>query len=85
MPTPKVETSAPPAPMVLREADAATILSVPVSRLRYWRMRGEGPAVVRFGASVRYRIEDLDLFVNANLHPDGTLHVADLMRDADAR
>jgi hypothetical protein len=78
-----VEPSNPPQALVMKEADASIVLGVPVSRLRYWRMRGGGPAVVRMGASVRYRLSDLDIFVDANLHPDGTLHVADLMRDAD--
>jgi len=69
--------------LLCRELDASRVLSVPVSRLRYWRVRGGGPRWVQLGKSVRYRLADLDAFVKANLHEDGTLHVADLMKDAE--
>ena len=52
---------------LLRETDAALLLSVPVPTLRGWRQRGGGPPFVKMGSLVRYRRGDLDEYVAANM------------------
>ena len=44
--------------------EAATYLRVPVSTLRYWRLRNEGPASFRIGRRVAYRLADLDAWLD---------------------
>ena len=50
---------------LLREQDAAALLKVPVKTLQGWRYRGGGPHFLKFGRSVRYRLEDLQAYVLA--------------------
>lgn len=48
----------------LREADAARYLAVSRAYLRSGRMHGRGPAFVRIGRAVVYRVTDLDCFLD---------------------
>jgi predicted DNA-binding transcriptional regulator AlpA len=50
-------------PAALTERDVARLLSVTVSCVRAWRLRGGGPSFLRMGRAVRYRIEDVDRFM----------------------
>ena len=59
--------SASPAPQLLDEGAAASILCVSKRTLQLWRRSGNGPAFVKLGAAVRYRPSDLDEFIEANL------------------
>lgn len=49
--------------------EVAAYLKVSVNTLRYWRARGEGPRCHRFGKHLRYRVEDVDAWVDE--HADG--------------
>lgn len=50
--------------LTVNEKDAAQYLAMSVAWLRQGRMRGRGPAFVRFGRTIRYRIVDLDLWLD---------------------
>jgi hypothetical protein len=44
------------------EQDAAAYLGYTPGALRKWRREGRGPAYIRSGRSVRYRIPDLEVW-----------------------
>jgi excisionase family DNA binding protein len=46
---------------------AAQYLNLKKNTLEIWRLRGGGPAFVKFGRAVRYRKQDLDAYVERNL------------------
>jgi len=48
------------APTSLTEEDAAHYVAYTPSALRKWRKKGSGPAYIRHGRSIRYRVRDLD-------------------------
>ena len=58
-------------PRLLTEQEAAHYLNMPLNSLRAWRARvkhpragwATGPAFVRFGRTIRYRVEDLDVYL----------------------
>jgi len=50
------------------EHQAAAWLQVSLSTVRRWRKNGTGPRFFRFGALIRYRLEDLQKFVDTNLN-----------------
>lgn len=54
---------------LLNEKEVAKQLGVSLACLQRWRWRKEGPPYVKLGSAVRYRPEDLDAFVRANLQP----------------
>jgi predicted DNA-binding transcriptional regulator AlpA len=45
---------------------AAAILGKHAAVLADWRHQGRGPRYVKMGKSVRYRLDELDLWVEAN-------------------
>ena len=47
----------------LNEQEVAKRLNVSVATLRRWRLEKRGPMFVKVGSLVRYRPEDLDLWV----------------------
>jgi hypothetical protein len=51
--------------MTVRET--AAYLGLTKSTLDGWRCRGAGPIFLKLGKAVRYRVEDLDAFVAANV------------------
>jgi phage terminase Nu1 subunit (DNA packaging protein) len=53
---------------LINEAHAGAILNVSPRTLQNWRVRGCGPKFRKLGRSVRYRLEDLETFVNENVH-----------------
>ena len=52
---------------LLDEKQAAALLRVTTKALQGWRYRGGGPRFVKAGRCVRYRLEDLQGFVQAAL------------------
>jgi hypothetical protein len=52
---------------LLDEKQAAALLRVTTKGLQGWRYRGNGPRYCKVGRLVRYRLEDLQLFVQAAL------------------
>lgn len=49
------------------ENEAAARICVPVSSLQKMRMRGDGPPYAKIGQRVRYRVSDLQAFVDRHL------------------
>jgi predicted DNA-binding transcriptional regulator AlpA len=54
------ESNMPGFDRLLRPREAAELLSLSPSTLASWRSRGRGPAFVRLGAAIRYRMTDLE-------------------------
>jgi hypothetical protein len=48
------------------EQDGAAYVDFSAAALRKWRREGKGPAFVRVGRSIRYRIQDLDTWLAAH-------------------
>ena len=48
---------------VLREPDACRYIGMSIPWMRQARMRGCGPAYLRIGRAIRYRISDLDAWL----------------------
>lgn len=53
---------------LLDEFAVAELLGVSVATIRRWRLLKQGPRYAKVGASVRYREQDLEAFVESNLH-----------------
>lgn len=51
----------------LDERQAAQYLGLSVSTLQQWRFRSKGPDYLKFGKAVRYRVADLQAFVEAHV------------------
>ena len=47
----------------LNRSQAAEFLSLQKCTLEAWAIRGGGPAFVKFGRAVRYRISDLENYI----------------------
>ncbi len=47
----------------LNREQAAEFLNLKKSTLEAWAIRGGGPAFVKFGRAVRYRISDLENYI----------------------
>jgi Helix-turn-helix domain len=52
--------------VLLREQDAADLLSLSVRTLQSWRIRMAGPPFVQVGRAIRYRRRDLIAWIEAN-------------------
>jgi predicted DNA-binding transcriptional regulator AlpA len=51
---------------LLKEDAAAELMDVSVRTLQAWRARQAGPAYVRVGRNVRYRLRDIRSWIDAN-------------------
>ncbi|QWV97472.1 helix-turn-helix domain-containing protein [Geomonas nitrogeniifigens] len=51
----------------MRTEEAAKYLNVRPATLEQWRWNGRGPSFVKIGRSVRYRLTDLDDFLNSRV------------------
>lgn len=47
--------------------EVAELLQVPTATLYNWRYRGEGPVGFRVGRYVRYRRQDVEAWLNAQI------------------
>ncbi|EIC19500.1 helix-turn-helix transcriptional regulator [Thiorhodovibrio frisius] len=52
-----------PSRALLNETEAALSLDLSPRTLQAWRIRGEGPAFVKLGRSVRYDRAEIDRFI----------------------
>ena len=52
-------------PAMLNTPDAAAYLGVQEPTLETWRCLGRGPAFVKIGRLVRYRVADLDQYIES--------------------
>lgn len=66
--TTRVTTAQSVPPAAKTPADAAAYIAVPLGTLANWRSEGRtnGPAYVKVGAKVVYRVADLDAWLLAN-------------------
>jgi len=53
---------------IMNVEQAAEYLGLATSTLNKWRCYGEGPVFLKLGRSVRYRINDLDNFLEESEH-----------------
>lgn len=53
-------------PRTLHEPDASRYIGLSRAYLRQARAQGRGPAYLRIGRAVRYRVVDLDAFLDAH-------------------
>ncbi len=51
---------------ILTEAEAAARLYAKPCTLNKWRTRRKGPAYLRLGGKVRYRLSDIEAFIEAS-------------------
>ena len=51
---------------LLSSADVAGLLGVSERTLEFWRYAGKGPAYVKVGKRVRYRLADVEAYLEAN-------------------
>lgn len=49
----------------VNEHEAARLIGVAVQSLRNWRHQRKGPAYLKISRSVRYRLEDLEDYINS--------------------
>ncbi len=54
---------------LLKEGEAAQRLTCKQSALRRMRREGRGPRFVRVGRLIRYRLSDLENFIEQNSYP----------------
>jgi predicted DNA-binding transcriptional regulator AlpA len=52
--------------MVVDEAAASKIIGLSRSWMRHARLRHDGPAFIRIGRAIRYRVSDLDAWLDAH-------------------
>jgi excisionase family DNA binding protein len=53
-------------PALLTTEEVAELLRLSVSILNKWRLAGRGPQFVKVGTRVRYRLEDVAIFIAAS-------------------
>ena len=53
---------------LLKPKEAAAYLKVQPGTLKTWRWSGKGPRFIRLGnrSTIRYRLEDLEVFIHQN-------------------
>ena len=56
---------------LLSPEDLAEYLGVPLKTVYRWRYRGEGPASYRVGRHVRYKLEDVEVWLQSRREQDG--------------
>ena len=64
--SPDVET--PDVKHLIDEGALASRLGVSRSTLQSWRYTGRGPRFIKLGRMVRYRVADVDAYLNSNTH-----------------
>lgn len=60
-----------PTPKHFDQQDLAERWGIPVRTLAAWRYQGKGPAYLKIGGAVRYRLEDVEAYENENLVEPG--------------
>jgi len=57
---------------ILRTSEAASYLKVQPTTLEQWRWSGRGPRFAKIGRNVRYRLSDLDAFMQERVFTSTT-------------
>ncbi len=52
---------------LLTTTEAANYLSLKPSTLEVWRFYGKGPVFLKIGRAVRYRLNDLDAYIESSV------------------
>jgi predicted site-specific integrase-resolvase len=52
--------------MNFNDKEAAKLLGLAVQTLRNWRFLGKGPAYVKLGRRITYRLQDLETYLEQN-------------------
>lgn len=52
---------------IMTVTQAADYLGLAVSTLNKWRCHGGGPVFIKMGRAVRYRVEDLEAFIQSRI------------------
>lgn len=65
-------TTSPPTSPNLKTEDAAKFLNVQPATLEQWRWNGRGPRFVKIGRSCRYRLVDLEAFLEERVFSSTT-------------
>ena len=71
-------------PVFLNQTELARRWGISPRTLERWRWLGEGPAFVKIGGHVAYRLEDVEAFEVANLRTS-TTQVATPAKPAEVR
>jgi hypothetical protein len=58
--------SSPASHASVESAVAAPMIGVEPQTLKLWRRKGIGPAYIRFGNRVRYRVSDIEAWLSAH-------------------
>jgi Helix-turn-helix domain len=66
-----MKTESSPVPMLLRPTEAARMLGVHPQSLANWRAAGRGPKWCKLGTAVRYSVEALREYYEANTRTPG--------------
>lgn len=53
---------------LLTECEVADLLNISVRTLQAWRVRGGGPRFIKVGRAVRYRLSDVQDWIDRNIH-----------------
>jgi len=56
---------------MLTPEELSSLLAVPVATVYRWRSRGEGPPGFRVGRHVRFRVEDVERWLDQRRDTDG--------------
>jgi hypothetical protein len=51
---------------LMTPSEVAEVIGVPVKRLYTWRLHEVGPAYIKVGHNLRYRVADVEAWLNAN-------------------
>jgi excisionase family DNA binding protein len=62
-------------PEFLTRQKAADYLNIKKSTLESWAHKGGGPAFVKFGRSVRYRISDLENYIESQTRKNTAINL----------
>lgn len=54
-------------PLYMTTYEAADFLGFTAGTLRVWRSQGKGPSYYKVGSTVRYEMDDLEAWKNANV------------------
>lgn len=57
---------------LLNTAEAAKLLHVAEITISKWRMDGLGPQFIRFGRGIRYRVSDIEAWVETRAGADAS-------------
>ena len=61
-------------PALLSDIELSRYLGVSLSCIRKWRIRGSGPPWIKLGVLVRYKVADVDLWLDARPKGGDTSH-----------